>query len=207
MLSPATAPLAPANMGVEAVQPFYAEAKLPLEVTAGDQILLPISLINATASKLAGRERECDLNGDFKLPALLKGSAEIGAGERVRWIQPIDVGFGNGLKDFVLTAKAGLYEDKVTRKLSVKPKGFPIETAFGGILEPGKPAIHTITIPKGVVPGKPGLEHGCLSDAAGESDRGAAANDPGPLWMLRADFFDQLPADDGSTVFPFAHGS
>jgi len=93
---------------------------------------------------------------------MLKGRVEIGAGERVRWIQPINVGFGNGLKDFILSAKAGAFEDKITRKLSVKPKGFPIEVSFGGMLEPGKPVIQSITIPGGVGTEKRGVEHRCL---------------------------------------------
>jgi uncharacterized protein YfaS (alpha-2-macroglobulin family) len=144
--------VAAGNAVVAAVQPFYAEAKLPLEVTAGDQILLPISLINATTSSLSEPDVKVDLTGDFKVKDFLKGHLTINANERTRWIEPIEVGFGNGPKDFVLDAKAGLYEDKVTRTLSVKPKGFPAETTFGGILEPGKAAEHTITIPPGVVP-------------------------------------------------------
>ncbi len=140
------------TIGVTSVQPFYAEAKLPLEVTAGDRILLPISLVNATGSDLAGANVNIDLKGDFKLPPLQKDHEVIGVGSRVRWIQPINVGFGNGLKPFILNAKAGLFEDKVTRKLSVKPKGFPIEIAFGGMIGPEKPVTHTIVIPKGVVP-------------------------------------------------------
>ena len=140
------------STGIEAVQPFYAEAKLPLEVTAGDQILMPISLINATTSNLADPNLKIDLTGDFKVKKLLEGKVVLNAKERVRWIQPIDVGFGNGPKDFVLDAKAGEYEDKVSRKLTVKPKGFPEEESFGGILEPGKPIAHTISIPQGVVP-------------------------------------------------------
>ncbi len=142
-----------ASAGVESVQPFYAEVKLPLEVTSGDKILLPISLINATRGKLAEAGVNVNLKGDFKLSGLLKNPSEIGAGDRVRCIQPINVGIGNGTKEFVLTARAGAYQDKVTRQLIVKPKGFPIETSFGGILEPGKPVIQTITIPGGVVQG------------------------------------------------------
>jgi hypothetical protein len=142
-----------ASAGVESIQPFYAEVKLPLEVTSGDKILLPISLINATRNKLADAGVNVNLKGDFKLLGLLNNPAEVGAGDRVRCVQPINVGIGNGLKEFVLTARAGAYQDKVTRQLLVKPKGFPIETSFGGILEPGKPIIQTITIPSGVAPG------------------------------------------------------
>jgi alpha-2-macroglobulin-like protein len=141
------------NLAVSSIQPFYAEAKLPLEVTSGDRILLPINLINATGNKLSTVSLKVDLKGDFKLTEMLKSPGEIGAGNRVRLIQPINVGLVNGLKDFTLDAKAGVYEDKITRKLSVKPKGFPIETSFGGMLEPGKTVTHTIIIPPGVVAG------------------------------------------------------
>ncbi|MBI2811246.1 MAG: hypothetical protein HYX67_10520 [Candidatus Melainabacteria bacterium] len=41
-----------ASLGMESVQPFYVEAKMPLEVTEGDHILLPISLVNATTERV-----------------------------------------------------------------------------------------------------------------------------------------------------------
>ncbi len=145
------------NLGVESVQPFYAELKLPLEVTAGDHILLPISLVNATSSELASPDLSIDLNGasrgQFKLQPLVKSGTALGAGSRVRLIQPIDVGAGNGNSAFALSAKSGLFQDKVTRNLSVKPKGFPIEKSFGGMIEPGKNVVHTLTIPKEVIVG------------------------------------------------------
>lgn len=142
-----------ADIGVESVQPFYTEAKLPLEVTEGDQVLVPVSLVNATEKILTGPDLNIDLKGDFKLAALQRSGADIGAGGRVRWIQPVDVGSGKGEKDFVLTASAGAFKDKVTRKLSVKPKGFPIESSFGGMLEPGKSVVHTINVPDNLVIG------------------------------------------------------
>lgn len=143
--------LGSAAIGVESVQPYYAEAKLPLEVTEGDRVLLPISLVNATENSLSGAGVNVDLKGNFKLQALPEGQITIGGGERVRCIQPIEIGAGNGAKDFVLTSTAGAFTDKLQRKLSVKPKGFPIEVPFGGMLEPGKTVTHTIVIPKNVV--------------------------------------------------------
>ena len=137
--------------GIESVRPFYAEAKLPLEVTAGDQILLPISLVNSGTSDLTELGVGVNLTGDFKLMDLQRVSQSLKANERQRWIQPINVGFGNGNKEFVLDTKAGKYSDKVTRTLLVKPKGFPIEVPCSGILEAGKPAIHTIKIPAALV--------------------------------------------------------
>jgi uncharacterized protein YfaS (alpha-2-macroglobulin family) len=142
-----------ANKGIESVQPFYADAKLPLEVTSGDKILLPISLVNGTKGAFPDVKLKVELDGDSKLSTLQKGNADIGASGRVRWIQPIDVGVGNDTKNLTITANAGQFEDKVVRKLSIKPQGFPTELAFGGVLEPGKPAVHIITIAKNIAPG------------------------------------------------------
>ncbi len=163
------------NVGVESVQPFYAELKMPLEVTAGDHILLPVSTINATSSELISPELSIDLNGSpnkdaakaqFKLTPIVRNGSTLGAGGRVRFIQPIDVQAlqlgtvksgesvaGVGTFPLILSAKSGLFQDKVTRLLSVKAKGFPIEKCFGGMIEPGKTVEHTITIPKEVIAG------------------------------------------------------
>lgn len=140
------------DIAIESVQPFYAELKMPLEVTAGDRILLPVSVVNATASEIAKPDLNIDLKGDFKLQPL-SGNTAIGAGGRVRLIQPIDVGTASGSKPFALSASSGLFSDKVTRNLSVKPKGFPIEQCFGGLLGPEKAVVHKITIPKELVAG------------------------------------------------------
>lgn len=142
-----------ANVGMESVQPFYVEAKMPLEVTEGDHILLPISLVNATADKLSNVDLNVALNGTDKISAVEKGSDSLNAGERVRWIQPIDVIAGNALRELTLNATTGAYSDKVERKLAVKPKGFPIEAAFAGVLEPNKSVVHTIVVPEALVPG------------------------------------------------------
>ncbi len=166
------------NIGVESVQPFYAELKMPLEVTAGDHILLPVSTINATSSELVSPELSIDLKGtsggagrsakaQFKLSPIVKNGTTLGAGGRVRFIQPIDVEAlqlgsvksggenvgGVGTFPLILSAKSGLFQDKVTRLLSVKAKGFPIEKCFGGMIEPGKSVVHTLTIPKEVIAG------------------------------------------------------
>ncbi|HEY9732395.1 MAG TPA: MG2 domain-containing protein [Drouetiella sp.] len=142
-----------ASIGVESVQPFFAEAKIPLEVTEGDHILLPISLVNATASNFSNVDLNVALSGVDKLPQLERNNSNIGAGQRVRWIQPIDVNAGTASKDLVLSAVSGVFSDKVVRNLSVKSKGFPIETTFAGVLEPNQTVEHTITIPEALVPG------------------------------------------------------
>ncbi len=139
------------NLEIEAVKPFYAEAKMPLEVSSGDQIILPVSLVNASENVLANAGLNLDLNGDFKIGELQKSGTALEAGGRSRWLQPIRVGFNNGSSKISLHAKAGEFLDNVERTLKVKPKGFPVEIAFGGMLEPGKTITQNVVIPQGVV--------------------------------------------------------
>jgi len=136
---------------LESVQPFYAEPKLPLEVTMGDRILLPVGVVNGTDEALAR--------------ALLKFSAargitvtelpgfDIAADSRIRRIVEMVVGDISGNTDFVLDAAAGAYGDRVTRKLKVVPRGFPVELGHGGTLEADGALSFTVNIPKTRVPG------------------------------------------------------
>src|SRR5213075_3192092 len=48
----ATGAIGSASTLLESVNPFYLEPKLPLEVTQGDRILLPIACVNTTSSAL-----------------------------------------------------------------------------------------------------------------------------------------------------------
>jgi hypothetical protein len=136
---------------IESIEPFYVEPKLPLEVTSGDVILLPISIVSGIGSDLpdssltltAGRGIEVA----FVAPFALRANA------RERRIVKVSIGTHTGLSDFVVHAKAGPYSDKVIRKLRVAPLGFPVEIASGGTLETGSAVTKSITIPASVVRG------------------------------------------------------
>lgn len=141
------------SKAIESVQPIYADAKMPLEVTSGDQILLPINVVNGTKGAFPDVKLNVELDGDSKLSPLQKGTQNTEASGRVRWIQPIKVGVGNDVKNLTVTADVGDFKDQVVRKLSIKPQGFPTEVAFGGVLEPGKTATHMITIAQNIAPG------------------------------------------------------
>ena len=62
----------------------------------GDKILLPVSLVNGTASDVSGVNLKVNLEGDSKLNPFEKSGPQIKAKGRVRWLQPIDVGTSNG---------------------------------------------------------------------------------------------------------------
>jgi uncharacterized protein YfaS (alpha-2-macroglobulin family) len=136
---------------VSSVQPFYIEPKLPLTVSAGDVIHLPISLVNGTADDMksvrltitAGKGIDIAPVNDFPLPA----------GARQRQVGDVTVGGLPQTCDFVIHAQAGAYRDDITRHLVVEPTGFPTEFSQGGLLESNSAISHTLEIPSTLVPG------------------------------------------------------
>ncbi|MBF0501874.1 MAG: A-macroglobulin complement component [Candidatus Riflebacteria bacterium] len=137
--------------GVEAVEPFAIEPKIPLEVSAGDMIQLPVGVINNLSRDL----KNVTFSVEAKLPlepAGLKPLA-VSGGTRGRAILPIYVASGSTRVDLTIKATADEFGDKVTRQVAVKPRGFPIEMAVGGMLSAAKPFGKTMTIPSNLMAG------------------------------------------------------
>jgi uncharacterized protein YfaS (alpha-2-macroglobulin family) len=134
------------------VKPFYLEPKLPLEVTQADRILLPVACVNATASAL-GRV-DLTVNSEFSTLASSRDrTVTLGASARRRALVELQAGPHNGPFDVTIAATAGAYSDRVTRRITVRPSGFPVEVAAGGLLDPGGIARHAIVIPPDMVAG------------------------------------------------------
>jgi hypothetical protein len=141
-----------ASLAIESVEPFYLEPKLPLEVTSGDLIRLPLGIVNATNSPLedATLRPQCSIAGiaDSKMePFALPANA------RVRRYLDLPIGEQVGEVRLQLDAKAGPYADKVTRKFMVRPLGFPTASTFGGLLDKGGMVSHEVVVPESLVPG------------------------------------------------------
>jgi hypothetical protein len=133
------------------VQPFYLEPKLPLEVTQDDVVQLPLALVNGTAGALKGATVAADITGDVRMSKLTP--IDLSPNARVRELLELKIGTAKAPLSLKLDAKAGEFSDSVTRQLVVKPKGFPYEKAFGGLVSAKAPASHSLTIPTSAVPG------------------------------------------------------
>jgi len=140
------------NFGLQSVQPFYTEAKMPLEVTAGDKVLLPINLVNATDEKLSLPTAAITVTGSSHFSDVKNGDTTLGAGQRLRLLQPINISAENIAANLTINSKAGYFHDKIAKSLIVKPNGFPVDITFGGILEPNKTACHVINVPESIAP-------------------------------------------------------
>ncbi|MFZ6871774.1 MG2 domain-containing protein [Undibacterium sp. Di27W] len=104
--------------------PFSLSAKLPLEISAGDKPLIPVTLSNESEQAV-----KVTLNSDFG--KLLKASGSkgkvdaIAAGQRKSLFIPIEVTGTQGLSQVQLSATASGLKDEVLRSIPVVAPGFP----------------------------------------------------------------------------------
>ena len=147
----ATGALGATTATLESVKPFYVEPKMPLEVTSGDLIRLPVSLVNALDSDLAMASITPTAPDGLRLGTV--DSFHLGAGERVRRILDVEVGDVAGELELQLDATAGVHVDRVRRKLKVVPRGFPFDLSHGGLLAANGSVEHTVVIPEQLAPG------------------------------------------------------
>jgi len=136
---------------LKSVKPFYLEPKLPLEVTQGDIIRLPVAVVNGTNEPLNSTKLEASINTDVKISGT--GTFDLKTGERYRRMLELTVGTGTRTADLKLMGTAGGYSDTVTRPLAIAARGFPADVSFGGMLNPSSRVSHEVTIPAQVVPG------------------------------------------------------
>ena len=135
---------------IESVRPFYVEPKLPLELTAGDKVLIPIAMINNTDDELGV---ELFLSKLGRAGTVSLDSTPLGADTRGRALHELTIGQTFGELAFNIEARAGAFSDQNNRKLRVVPKGFPINDGTGGMLNPDSEIDAEITIPESTVPG------------------------------------------------------
>ncbi|GMV41369.1 MAG: hypothetical protein AMXMBFR64_30850 [Myxococcales bacterium] len=133
---------------VESVEPFHVEPKLPLHVTQGDTVRLPVAVTNGTDAPLEG-SLALTLGGKAGPTAAFVADARAG----VRRVLDLEIDHPIGELSVALAATAGSYGDSQTRTLSVEANGFPQEVGFGGLLEPGRPVAREVAISAGLVKG------------------------------------------------------
>jgi len=139
---------------IESVKPFSIEPKIPLQVTSGDVIELPIGIINGLSRELRRPELTAKGPAGINVTMLGDNPAALSAKERMRRFVQLDIGreFA-GIANLTLDAKAGSYHDSVGRTLDVQSPGFPHEISTGGMLEKNGTKSLEFTLPAGLVRG------------------------------------------------------
>ena len=114
--------------------PFSMGVKLPLEVSAGDKLFLPLTLTNERDKDLP-----VSLTASFGELLKLEGSAglkgpSLAANARESIYYPLTVTGISGKSKVSFSADAGGLKDEFIRELNVVPLGFPQEQARAGTL-------------------------------------------------------------------------
>lgn len=133
-----------ADASIVARKPFYIEPKLPLEITAGDLVEVPVAFVNGTQAEL-----EALLETTIGEGIAREGSeprATLAADASGRLYLTLVAKQHYGAVPIRLVGKAGEYTDEVTRTIRVVPSGFPVEEAAGGLLSGS--AVHEIVMPE-----------------------------------------------------------
>lgn len=140
------------EVAVASKLPLSLDAKLPLEVSSGDRIELPITLSNETEDAL-----EATLEAKFGAALRLGGNPAAGkiklrAGERRSFFFPLEVVAQDGDAEVSLVLATRGLRDELTRKIRVVPRGFPFVAAASGTAQPGQRARAELDL-AGAMPG------------------------------------------------------
>ncbi|GAA4451090.1 MG2 domain-containing protein [Novipirellula rosea] len=115
--------------------PFQMEPKMPLEVTTGDRIDLPVAVINATKAEM---NVGMSIETDSALQPLGETSRtlSLAAGERRRELMSINVLAGSAEQDAMVEIRGSTesLQDSIRRKLHIAPAGYPVNVSIAGRL-------------------------------------------------------------------------
>jgi hypothetical protein len=137
---------------LRSVEPFYVDPKMPLEVSSGDILRIPLSLVNSTSAVLE-QGRVSIRSDSWRSVETDQASFSLGPQQRGRKLLGVQVGSFHGPAELTISASAGPYSDQIRRKLTVRPWGFPIEEGHGGMIEPNSSVRHTLLVPAETIPG------------------------------------------------------
>jgi len=113
--------------------PFSLSAKLPLEISAGDKPLIPVTLSNESENTLA-----VDLDSNFGSLLKMTGNSikfgSVAAGQRKSLFIPLEVTGIQGISKISLSAAATGLKDEVLRSIPVVAPGFPQLAEKSGLI-------------------------------------------------------------------------
>ncbi|HEY3353543.1 MAG TPA: MG2 domain-containing protein [Polyangia bacterium] len=113
-------------------RPLSLSARLPLEVSAGDEVLVPVTLTNERGEPVEARlqvEHDQLLAAAGALPAERR---RLAPRARDTTYVPLRVVGQRGQAHLKVSASAGGYADEVARELAVTPVGFPLVASRAG---------------------------------------------------------------------------
>lgn len=133
---------------LKSVQPFYAEVKLPLFMSVGDQAIVPITIVNATAEAMDNLNLalECSDKARIIEKPTFGASEALAPGERKAVFARIEA-LSAGSVALKVRAVAGGNSDAITRGMTVVSRLFPFAENAGASIGKNSPLVFKVTIP------------------------------------------------------------
>ena len=135
----------------QAKLPMTLDAHLPVEVTSGDTVRLPVTLTNETDEPIDAT-LAAQFGSAFKLTASAPGAIHLKAHDKQSLFFPLDVVATDASADVSIKLTGRGLSDEIKRTIRVAPRGFPIELAASGTAHRGDGARHSFDL-AGALPG------------------------------------------------------
>jgi alpha-2-macroglobulin-like protein len=140
------------TLAIQSKLPLTLDARLPLEVTSGDEIGLPVTLSNDTDGALDAT-LDARFGAAFQLVrAPATGKLRLAAHEKRTLVFPLKVIASDGSADVELALTTLGLKDELKKTIRVVPLGFPFEVSAAGTARPGTAARHDLDL-AGALPG------------------------------------------------------
>lgn len=140
------------QLSIQSKLPLTIDAHMPVEVTSGDTVKLPITLTNETDEPMEAT-LTASFGSAFKLannPAA--GTIKLKAKDKQTLLFSLEVVATDGSADIALDLKARGLSDQIKKTIRVLPRGFPIEVAASGTAKTGTAQRQVIDL-AGAMPG------------------------------------------------------
>ena len=136
---------------IQSKLPLSLDAHLPVEVTSGDEIRLPVTVTNETDDAIDASV-DARFGAAFQLAATPPGKLHVAAHGKETIFYPLRVVATDGDADVHLGVRALGLDDNMDKKIRVVPLGFPFEGSASGTAKTGTRAHHSIDL-SGALPG------------------------------------------------------
>jgi hypothetical protein len=131
---------------IESQLPFSLAAKVPVEVTAGDRIDVPVAVSNNTDATRDVALKLSSLAGLDLVGGNREAKLHVNPESRGRELLSLKPTLSSGLATLNLEGRAAEHSDALREQVRVVPDGFPASGASGDLLESS--ATHKVTLPR-----------------------------------------------------------
>jgi hypothetical protein len=121
---------------VQSKLPVSLDVRMPLEVSAGDTIQLPVTLTNETDREMTA-DLQAVFGSAFKVGERPPARITLKAGEKKAFFFPLTVVGQGGEGEVEIAMQTAGLKDEVQKKIRVVPLGFPFQVSAAGTAKQG----------------------------------------------------------------------